>query len=188
MPKSIATWSGGKDSCLALHLSQLNGHKVTSLVNTISDDFQRVRFHGIPAAVIQQQADVIGIPLFQKATSAEQYQRDFLSLFTPEVLDQADSIIFGGIFLEDNRQWATEIADSLGLTPYFPLWGMDESEILNTLVSSGIIAILTSLQRDMLPGEWIGRTIDTAFIRDISALGVSPCGENGEDADIYECH
>ena len=75
--KAIASWSGGKDSCQACYKAMLEGYDIVYLVNTVSKEYQRVRFHGIKDDVIQAQAKAVGIPIFQKETSGENYESDF---------------------------------------------------------------------------------------------------------------
>ena len=61
--KVAASWSGGKDGCLACYKVLKPGYEVTHLVNFISRQFNRVSFHGTRAHLISSQARAIGIPL-----------------------------------------------------------------------------------------------------------------------------
>jgi diphthamide synthase (EF-2-diphthine--ammonia ligase) len=65
----IASWSGGKDSCLACYKAISYGIDISHLVNFISKEHKRVSFHGTEARLIQLQARAIGIPLLQKETT-----------------------------------------------------------------------------------------------------------------------
>jgi hypothetical protein len=67
---AIAAWSGGKDSCMPPTWRSSRWYIITHLANTISYDYERVRFHGLPARVIQLQAQAVGIPLLQVKTTA----------------------------------------------------------------------------------------------------------------------
>jgi diphthamide synthase (EF-2-diphthine--ammonia ligase) len=40
--------------------------------------------------------------------------------------------------------------------------------------------VLTCIETAKLDASWLGRVIDADFVRDIAAIGVDPCGENGE--------
>ncbi|MGZ8549972.1 MAG: Dph6-related ATP pyrophosphatase, partial [Chitinophagaceae bacterium] len=51
MKKVIVSWSGGKDSCLACYKAMELGYNVSYLLNTISNEYKRVRFHGIKDAL-----------------------------------------------------------------------------------------------------------------------------------------
>ena len=52
----IASWSGGKDSCFACYEATRQGYEISHLVNFISQEFQRVSFHGTEAKLRRQQA------------------------------------------------------------------------------------------------------------------------------------
>jgi len=65
----IASWSGGKDSCFAVHEAIDKGYEISHLVNFISREFHRVSFHGTEARLIQLQSQAMGIPLLQKETT-----------------------------------------------------------------------------------------------------------------------
>ena len=53
----VASWSGGKDGCLACYKATQSGYEVTYLVNFISETYQRVRFHGSPKDLLKAQAE-----------------------------------------------------------------------------------------------------------------------------------
>jgi hypothetical protein len=62
----IATWSGGKESCLACYKIMLEENNVSYLINYISREYKRVYRHGIKPELIRLQAKAMGIPLVQK--------------------------------------------------------------------------------------------------------------------------
>ena len=43
----FTSWSGGKDSCMALHRAVASGLKASHLINTVTEDGQRSRSHGL---------------------------------------------------------------------------------------------------------------------------------------------
>ena len=76
---AIASWSGGKDSCLACYKAIKKGHRITTLLNFISTESKRCCFHGIEADLISLQAELIGIPLVQKEVTPDmqEYEKEF---------------------------------------------------------------------------------------------------------------
>jgi diphthamide synthase (EF-2-diphthine--ammonia ligase) len=46
--QSMASWSGGKDSCLALWRAQKSGANVTHLLTAMDETGQKTRSHGVP--------------------------------------------------------------------------------------------------------------------------------------------
>jgi len=77
--KVIASWSGGKESGLALYKAMAEGYKIKYLLNFISRKYKRCCFHGIQKELVNLQADLIGIPLFQKEVSPDMklYEKEF---------------------------------------------------------------------------------------------------------------
>ena len=63
--KPIAlSWSGGKDSALALHaLLRDRTVDVAALVTTVTSEYDRVSMHGVRTTLLEEQATVLGLPL-----------------------------------------------------------------------------------------------------------------------------
>lgn len=181
MNQAIATWSGGKDSTLATYKALKKGYKITHLANTISQEYRRVRFHGVTAELIQAQADAIGIPLLQTETTAKDYKKEFIDNVKRGVTEETDALIFGDIHLDDCYQWADVVSKELGLKVLEPLWHMKQTDILQEFINSGFKAVIVSTQDTLLGREWVGRDIDETFLRDIVKIkNIDACGENGE--------
>jgi len=180
--KVIVSTSGGKDSTLALYKALQMGHKVVYLANTISDDFRRVRFHGVKAEVIQKQAKALGISLLQKQTSANDYRKDYLENIKGIIEKEGiEGLVLGDIFLEDCFDWAQKICDELDIQLVEPLWKKDPEKLFKEFIESGFEAVVVSTQANILDKSWVGRKLDESFLEDIKKLkGVDICGENGE--------
>ena len=180
--KVIASTSGGKDSTFALYKAQQAGHEIAYLANTISDDFKRVRFHGVKDEVIQKQARVLGIPLLQKKTSAENYRADYIENIKKVVKKKGiEGLVLGDIFLQDCFTWAKEVCDELGIELIEPLWKIDPEKLFKEFIESQFEAVVVSTQANILDESWVGRKLDLSFLEDIKKLkNIDICGENGE--------
>jgi diphthine-ammonia ligase len=181
MSNVIVSWSGGKDSCLACYEALRAGHNVRYLLNTVSAEYRRVRFHGTRDSLIRRQAEAIGIPLVQKPTTADGYEREFKEAVRSVFADAIEAAVFGDLHLDENREWAEGVCRELGLEAIEPLWGRSSEENLAAFIECGFEAIVVCTQADLLGEEWIGRTVDDSFLEDIARLEhVDACGENGE--------
>ena len=58
------SWSGGKDSCLALYKALQKGFEVSYLLNFASKD-ERCMAHGVSSKLVAAQSEAIGIPSFR---------------------------------------------------------------------------------------------------------------------------
>lgn len=177
----ISSWSGGKDSCLACYKARREGYDISYLFNTISQEYKRVRFHGIKDALIQRQAHAIGIPIVQVETAPDRYEQEFKEAVRRLLPEGISGIVFGDIHLQHCLEWAEKICRELGLELVEPLWSRNPEEVLLEVIDSGFEAIVVSTQADLLGEEWVGRRIDHAFLRDLKEKGdIDLCGENGE--------
>ena len=62
----VMSWSGGKDSAIALHeLLRTADYEVIGLMTTVSEKYQRISHHGVREALLDEQAEAIGIPLLK---------------------------------------------------------------------------------------------------------------------------
>ena len=60
----LFSWSGGKDSSVALHrLRQEGKYRVVALLTVLSQDYDRISHHGVRSALLEQQASSLGLPL-----------------------------------------------------------------------------------------------------------------------------
>src|SRR6204780_1099274 len=58
------SWSGGKDSAMALYeLSRSDDYEVVELMTSVAEEFGRVSHHGVREALLEEQARAIGLPL-----------------------------------------------------------------------------------------------------------------------------
>ena len=60
----VMSWSGGKDSAAALYELRKSGqYEVVALLTSVSEEYRRVSHHGVREALLDRQAEAIGIPL-----------------------------------------------------------------------------------------------------------------------------
>ncbi|MFH1888878.1 MAG: diphthine--ammonia ligase [Candidatus Omnitrophota bacterium] len=175
------SWSSGKDSCLALDRAIRSGFKVEYLVNFISKEYQRVAFHGAPAELAYLQSEALGIPLFQRETTKDNYEAVFRRTMAELKTLDIHQLVRGDIFLIDLRDWVEDVCASEGIKVISPIWGYPPEDLIREFVRLGFKSVLTSVQADKLNESWIGRTIDDKLIEDLKSVpGVDLCGENGE--------
>jgi diphthamide synthase (EF-2-diphthine--ammonia ligase) len=60
----LFSWSGGKDSAMALHsLLQNPDFEVVALLTTVTEGYERVSMHGVRRELLHRQAESVGLPL-----------------------------------------------------------------------------------------------------------------------------
>src|SRR4029078_3965688 len=89
------SWSGGKDSCLALHRMLARGGPIACLVTMFTEDGQRSRSHGLARDVLQAQAVAIGVPLLSAAATWDEYEAEFVRLLRTSNASGVERAVFG---------------------------------------------------------------------------------------------
>ena len=184
MQQVFASWSGGKDCCLACYRATTNGLKVRYLANTVTEDGKRSCSHGLSADVIRVQSQAIGIPLVQRRTTPDTYETEFKNMLRNFKLEAVEGGVFGDIDFNEHREWIERVCNDVEITPHLPLWGMSQDKILREFINLGFEAVVIATKADLLDEEWLGRRIDLDFIRHLEDLkdtkSITPCGEAGE--------
>jgi len=182
MLKVFASWSGGKDCCLALYRAKAAGMDVRCLFNMVSEDGRRSRSHGIRAAVIKRQAEALGIPIVQQPTVDDTYEAVFIEKLKGFKQDGIEGGVFGDIDFIPHREWIEKVCLAGGITPWLPLWQEDQAKLMTEFIDAGFIAVVVAVKADLLGKEVLGSIVDKKFVAYIAGLnkGITPCGEAGE--------
>ena len=178
----FVSWSGGKDCNFAAYLAIKDGLEVRYLANTVNEEGQQSRSHGLSAEVLKQQAQALGIPLIQQKTAKNTYEADFKAMLQTLKQEGITGGVFGDIDFNAHREWLDRVCGDAGIIPRFPLWLQNQNKIMNDFIELGFEAVVVATKADLLGREWLGRKVDLAFIKDLAALGknITPCGEAGE--------
>jgi len=177
-------WSGGKDSAMALHaLSQQDGVRVTGLLTTVTEGFERVSMHGVRRELLQRQAMSIGLPL-QEVRIPPQcvnpiYEARMEAAMRTAYEQGIRKIAFGDIFLEDLRAYREKNLARVGMEAIFPIWKRDTRDLAREFVRSGFHARTVCIDPRVLDRSFAGRELDESFFRDLPPHA-DACGENGE--------
>lgn len=172
-------WSGGKDCTLALDRLRRADRHVRFLVNFYDVRSRRVRFHGVRRELIQRQAEQLGIPLLQRSTTSDDFERVFLDVLALLRERRITGIAFGDIHLADVRAWYEERTTANGFEHIEPLWGEPPAGLVGESIERGYRALITSVD-DVAREDWLGRELDAPLAAKIAAAGIDPAGERGE--------
>ena len=179
---AIVSWSGGKDSALALYEAQKT-YAIVALVTTVTEGYDRISVHGVRTRLLEQQAAALGYPvekvvLCQLCTNDE-YESKMRAALERHRQAGVSTVICGDIFLEDVRRYREERLFTVGLQGAFPLWHRPSTELARQFLALGFRAILCCVDTTVLDAGFAGRLYDERLLADLPP-GVDPCGENGE--------
>jgi uncharacterized protein (TIGR00290 family) len=177
--KAFCSWSGGKDSCLALGRALQTGVDVTHLLTMFDESGERSRSHAVSREVMQAQADSLGLKLITSSASWQSYEAVFVEELQKLKAQDIETAVFGDIDLEAHREWEEKVCAKVEIKPLLPLWGENRLKLVEEFLESGFRAVVICVNEQFLSKEFCGREFDRQFIRDLPA-GVDACGENGE--------
>ena len=180
----IFTWSGGKDSTMALYeLLKTQRYEVVSLITTVTQGYERISMHGVRISLLEQQAGAIGIPVdkiyISKTSSNEEYEAAMKDRLTDYKSQGIKTVVFGDIFLEDLRKYREDNLAKVGMKGLFPIWKRDTTELANSFIGLGFKSVIACVDTQVLDKGFSGRLYNRQFLSDLPAH-IDPCGENGE--------
>jgi len=178
--KFIASYSGGKDSILAIHRAIKSGLSPLELITTYNTDADRSWFHGLPESIIQQVSDSLKIPINLIKTSGEKYEENFEKTLITAKNKGAEVCVFGDIDIEGHLEWCTARCEKTGLIPYFPLWKEERKKVVYEFIDSKFSAIITIVDTSRLSKDFISQILSRKVVNSIERSGADICGENGE--------
>lgn len=176
----LCSWSGGKDSCFALIKAKEAGYRPQVLLNVLNEEGKISRSHGIPAAILQQQADAAGLPVHLISSSWQEYELHFTRALTDlKEQYQLTHAVFGDIDLQPHRDWEEKVCAHAGLAAILPLWQQDRKQLAMRMLETGMEAMIVSCN-EVMGERFIGRIITPELVTELESLGIDACGENGE--------
>jgi uncharacterized protein (TIGR00290 family) len=182
--KILVSWSSGKDSAWMLHvLDRQHPGAAAALLTTMNGAVDRVAMHGVRRDVLEAQAAAAGLPLWAAPLpdpcSNDAYEAVMRGVVGRAVSEGFTHVAFGDLFLEDVRRYREDRLAGSGLTPLFPLWGLDTSSLASDMIAGGLRARIACVDTRVVPALLAGREFDRALLESLPG-GVDPCGEKGE--------
>jgi len=180
----LMSWSGGKDSCLALWEIQRSADwRATALLTTVTRDYARISMHGVRCELLQRQAANLGLPLhtvsIPKGAGNADYEMEWGHALAYHRALGIERVAFGDLFLEDIRAYREKLLANHGMTGLYPVWGRDTRQLIRDFIGLGFRTVVVCVDPAKLDPRFAGRIIDAQFLEELPA-GVDPCGENGE--------
>lgn len=182
--KVLLSWSGGKDSSLALYeVLKAGDLEVAALLTTLTRDFERVSMHGVRKVLLAKQAESLSLPLEEvwitKGAANSEYEARMSEVLSRYYSAGVRQVVFGDLFLEDIRRYREDKLSILNMKGVFPLWKRDTRELASFFISRGFRAVICTVDPRAMDSSFCGREFDRSLLSDLPPT-VDPCGENGE--------
>ena len=178
--KFAASYSGGKDSTLAIYRAVKAGLVPLELITTYNTDASRSWFHGMTDSLLQNITASLKIPITLVKTSGEEYKENFEKALLKAGENGAEVCVFGDIDLEGHLEWCTARCESTGLIPYFPLWGESRKNLVYEFIDEKFFSVITIVDTSRMPEKFLGQILSREVADAIEEGGADICGENGE--------
>jgi len=185
MKKSInlaALVSGGKDSVYALYKELMSGNKISYIISVKSQSPDSYMYHFPNLDMVNLISQSIGIPLLTVTTTGEK-EKELIPLKNELSRLDIDGVVSGAIASSYQKSRIDQIAKELGIVSRAPLWGIDQTKLLDELFENNFDVIIVATAAEGLGKEYLGMNLADAR-EDLKKLeskyGINVAGEGGE--------
>jgi uncharacterized protein (TIGR00290 family) len=176
----VMSYSGGKDSALALARMVDAGHNCLAIISNINIELSRSWFHGISKEMLQVIADSLNVKLILCESTPEEYERKFEEGLLKGKAMGATACAFGDIDLINHRTWNEDRCNNSELECMLPLWNENRESLVDEVISKGFKAKIKVVDLSKLDKSYLGRDLSKEVIADFKKANIDVCGENGE--------
>jgi uncharacterized protein (TIGR00290 family) len=178
-------WSGGKDCATALYkISSMERYRthlrVSSLLTTLTRDYDRISGHGVHSTILDRQAACLGLKLRKTYITRTSTIGDYEQMIEDALREERNvgtKVVSSGDIFFDKRRRAT--VRDVGLQGCFPLYGRDTADHVREIINLGLKAWVVCVNSAVLDRSFVGCQVDRDFLTRLPA-SVDPCGEYGE--------
>ena len=178
--KFIVSYSGGKDSTLALYHAMQVG-KAIGLIVMLEEQGLRSRSHAMSMEIIQAQANALGLPIITASSSWNDYETEFLKLLANAKQQGAEVLVTGDLDMPEHGCWHDRITQQAGLKLCMPLWQRPHREVIEEFIQLGFKTMIVTVNLDLgMKVDDLGKVLTLDYIQELENRGIDPCGEGGE--------
>jgi len=178
--KFVMSFSGGKDSTLALYRMIKKGYTPIGLLVTVKKGKSSSWTHSINKELLNKVSQSLDIPLMLVECEVSEYEAKFKETLEKAKEMGAKSCVFGDIDIDHHRKWCEDRCNEAGIEAILPLWQEDREKLVYEFIDSGFSTVIKKVNLTYLPSDFLGKVLNRDIVEEIKQLGSDPCGENGE--------
>ena len=184
--KLALLFSGGKDSCLAMHYA-MQEHEISCLISVVSENKESYMFHVPNIELTSVQAKAMQLPLIQQITKGEK-EKELIDL-KKAILEAKEKyniqgIVTGAIRSAYQASRIQKICNELNLKCLNPLWLKPQTEVLQEVVDNKFEVIISGVFAYPFDESFLGKKIDKEMIAKLQEFNkkykINEAGEGGE--------
>jgi ABC transporter with metal-binding/Fe-S-binding domain ATP-binding protein len=158
--KAAVLFSGGKDSCLALHKAKKK-YEIRYLLSVMPKNPDSFMFHKPDLGLLERQAEMLNVDLVvMRSEGKEEEEVEDLRKLVEKVKKKVDVVVVGGIASSYQGKRIKKICDEEGLEFYAPLWDYKGERVWKELLDNGFKVIISKVSCEGLDEKWLGKIID----------------------------
>jgi len=184
MRNVAVSWTGGKDSSLALYEAERLGCRICCLVTFAPPGKDSLAHH--PPNFIKLQAEALGLPHYLIGVEDpfdRSYERAIASVKERQGIDTLVTGDIGEVSGHDPN-WIVERGGHCGVDVLRPLWHWERDEVLEKILALNFRAVFSCVKRPWFNQDWLGLELSQATVERLNQLsentGLDICGEEGE--------
>lgn len=178
--KFIMSFSGGKDSILALYRMIQKGYEPVALLTTVKKNKEESWTHGLKNDFLKKISKSLEIPLLLVECDVNEYEKKFEEALIKAKDMGATMCVFGDIDIELHKKWDVDRCKNAGIKAELPLWQQNREDLVYEFIDSGFVTIINKVNLKYIGTEFLGKQLDRKIIDEIKSTGADACGENGE--------
>lgn len=160
-------FSGGKDSCLAMH--KFGIEKVDVLLVMVPETMDSWMFHTPNLELIKKQAEMLEKKLIIEKTKGEK-DKELADLRNLLKKSKVNRLVIGGLASNYQGNRIKKICSDLNIEVIAPLWTYTAEKLWTELINLGFKVILTKISCEGIGKEWLGKVIDKTMFDKLEKL------------------
>lgn len=169
--KAVVLFSGGKDSCLALHKAIQEGYEIERILAVIPKGKDAWMFHTPNIDLIKKQAKELGFKFdMVSAEIGEKKELESLTKLLNKIKGKADVLVIGGIASSYQGKRIKAVADKIDLKVYAPLWDYTPEKLWNELLDNKFEVVLIKIACEGIPKDFLGKIITEKELNELKTL------------------
>ncbi|WAW14010.1 aminotransferase class V-fold PLP-dependent enzyme [Peptostreptococcus equinus] len=177
----VASFSGGKDSILAIKKFIEQGNRLIGLIVSSKENGMSWS-HNVDKEYYDNVAQILRCDIFFTYTDIDTYENNFEKALIYFKNIGAKACVFGDFNINKHIKWNNSRCINAGIEAIHPMKFMDSIDVINEFLKTDMQARIIKINEDYLPNLYIGKVIDKNLLDEIILQNpnTDPCGENGE--------